>query len=105
VGVIRLHHHDLDRAGRVGQRWRMIRRNRKTGELTYCRCWRSRHRWITPGDARPRLPGRGRDRAHPPPSGLIRLVCNELQHLLASLVVVPISNPNYRLRWSVWRRR
>jgi hypothetical protein len=32
---IRLNDHDLDRAGRVGWRWLLARRNRKTGELAY----------------------------------------------------------------------
>jgi hypothetical protein len=42
---------------------------------------------------------------HPPPSGLIRLTCNELQHLLAALVAAPVARTGHRLRWSVWRRR
>jgi SRSO17 transposase len=41
----------------------------------------------------------------PPPAGLIALTCNELQHLLASLVIQPIRHALHRLRWSVWRRR
>jgi SRSO17 transposase len=36
---IRLDHGDLDHAGRVGQRWLLVRRNRKTGELAWYRCW------------------------------------------------------------------
>jgi len=42
---------------------------------------------------------------HPPPSGLIGLTCNEIQHLFAALVAVPLADPRHRLRWSVWRRR
>jgi len=42
---------------------------------------------------------------HPTPAGLIGLTCNELQHLFAALVAVPIGDPTHRLHWSVWRRR
>jgi hypothetical protein len=41
---------------------------------------------------------------HPPPSGLIGLTCNEVQHLFATLVTVPL------VTWAIgcagrWRRR
>jgi hypothetical protein len=42
---------------------------------------------------------------HPPPSGLIGLTCNELQHLFAALFTRPAGDPDHRLRWSLWRRR
>jgi hypothetical protein len=42
---------------------------------------------------------------HPPPSGLIRLTYNEVQHLYAALVARPAADAAHRLRWSVWRRR
>src|SRR5215207_4517024 len=42
---------------------------------------------------------------HPPPLGLIPLTCNEIQHLFAALVAVPVADPGHRLRWSWWRRR
>src|SRR5215216_5810261 len=42
---------------------------------------------------------------HPPPLGLIPLTCNEIQHLVAALVAVPVADPGHRLRWSWWRRR
>jgi hypothetical protein len=42
---------------------------------------------------------------HPPPPGLIRLSCNELQHLFAALVIQPIADAAHRLRWSQRRRR
>jgi hypothetical protein len=42
---------------------------------------------------------------HPPPSGLITLTCNEVQHLFAALVAIPLADPRHRLRWSLWRRR
>ena len=41
----------------------------------------------------------------PPPSGLIGLTCNEIQHLFAALVIQPVADAAHRLRWSVWRRR
>jgi hypothetical protein len=36
---------------------------------------------------------------------LISLTCNELQHLVAALLAVPVADPAHRVRWSVWRRR
>jgi hypothetical protein len=42
---------------------------------------------------------------HPPPPGLVRLTCNELQHLLAALVIQPVADATHRLRWSLWRRQ
>jgi SRSO17 transposase len=42
---------------------------------------------------------------HRAPLGLIPLTCNELQHLFATLVTVPMVAPGHRLRWSWWRRR
>jgi hypothetical protein len=41
----------------------------------------------------------------PPPSGLIALTCNEIQHLLAVLVLNPTRDDAHRMRWSAWRRR
>jgi hypothetical protein len=61
-----------------------------------------------PGHARPRLPRGARGRLpHPPPttSRLISLTCNEVQHLFAALVSVPVGDLEHRRRWSVWRRR
>jgi hypothetical protein len=42
---------------------------------------------------------------HPPPSELIGLTCNELQHLFAALLARPAAGPGHGLRWSAWRRR
>jgi len=42
---------------------------------------------------------------HPAPPGLIPVTCNELQHLFAALVAMPINDPTHRLGWSGWRRR
>jgi hypothetical protein len=41
----------------------------------------------------------------PPPSGLVPLTCNEVQHLFAALVARPVKDLGHRLRWSLWRRR
>jgi hypothetical protein len=42
---------------------------------------------------------------HPPPSGLVRLTCNEVQHLVATLLARPPGDLGHRLAWSAWRRR
>ena len=42
---------------------------------------------------------------HPSPSGLTPLTCNEVQHLLATLLARPAGDLAHRLRWSLWRRR
>jgi SRSO17 transposase len=42
---------------------------------------------------------------HPAPPGVIELTCNEVQHLFAALVAVPVADRGHRLRWSWWRRR
>jgi SRSO17 transposase len=40
-----------------------------------------------------------------PPSRLIGLTCNEVQHLFAALVARSVGDLDHRLRWSMWRRR
>jgi hypothetical protein len=42
---------------------------------------------------------------HPSPTGLIGLTCNEVQHLLTTLLIRPAGDLGHRLRWSLWRRR
>jgi hypothetical protein len=42
---------------------------------------------------------------HPAPPGLIGLTCNQVQHLFAALVAVPVADPGHRWCWSLWRRR
>jgi hypothetical protein len=42
---------------------------------------------------------------HTPPTTLISLTCNEVQHLFAALLVRPADDLGHRLRWSWWRRR
>jgi hypothetical protein len=41
----------------------------------------------------------------PAPPGLIKLTCNEVQHVFAALLAQPTGDMAYRLRWSAWRRR
>jgi hypothetical protein len=146
---LRLDHHGPAPGEQASRHWLMVRRNRKTGELAYYRCytprpvplavlvrvagsrwrieecfqtgkglvgldqhqvrrWRSWYRWATLALLAhaflvvAALTDRTR---HPPPSGLIGLTCNELQHLFAALHARPAADPTYRLHWSLWRRR
>jgi SRSO17 transposase len=146
---IRLDHHGPAPGGQAGQHWLMVRRNQRTGELAFYRCftprpvplailvkvagrrwtieerfqtgkglvgldqhqvrrWRSWYRWVTLAMLAhaflvvAAVIDHGRQ---PPPSRLIPLTCNELQHLFAALVARPASDTAHRLRWSVWRRR
>jgi hypothetical protein len=71
------------------------------------RRWRSWYRWTTLAMlAHAFLVATLTDRTrHRPPSGLVSLTCNELQHLLAALVARPAGDLGHRLRWSAWRRR
>jgi hypothetical protein len=41
----------------------------------------------------------------PPPSGLIPLTSNEIQHLFAALATRPAGDLGHWLRWSACRRR
>jgi len=125
---IRLDGGDPSPDGQAGQRWLLVRRNRTTGELACYHCWtprptgkallgldqhqvrrwRSWYRWTTLAMLAHAflVVAAGAERArHPSPSGLIALTCNEVQHLLATLLVRPAGDFGHRLRWSVWRRR
>jgi SRSO17 transposase len=131
------------------QRWLLVRRSLRTGELAYYACagpagtplvalvrvagsrwrveeafqagkglcgldqhqvrrWGSWYRWVTLAMLAyaflvvAAVTERAR---HPAPPGAIELTCNELQHLFAALVAVPVADPGHRLRWSWWRRR
>ena len=42
---------------------------------------------------------------HPPPAGVIPLTCDEVEHLLATLLARPAGDLGHRLRWSLWRRQ
>jgi SRSO17 transposase len=72
------------------------------------RRWRSWYRWATLAMLAhaflvvAAVTERARD---PGPPGLIKLTCNEVQHLFAALVAVPAGGAGHRLHWSVWRRR
>jgi SRSO17 transposase len=131
------------------QHWLMIRRNQRTGELAFYRCWmprpvplstlvrvagtrwtveerfqtgkglvgldqhqvrrwRSWYRWVTLAmlaHAFLVVAAVTERICRPPPSGLIPLTCNEVQHLFAALVARPVTDLGHRLRWSMWRRR
>jgi hypothetical protein len=52
--------------------------------------------WVSAGTERVRRPS---------PSGLAPLTCNEVQHLLVTMLTRPAGELGHRLRWSVWRRR
>jgi SRSO17 transposase len=72
------------------------------------RRWRSWYRWVTLAMLAYAflVVAAVSDHArHPPPLGLIPLTCNEIQHLFAALVAVPVADAGHRLRWSWWRRR
>jgi SRSO17 transposase len=145
---IRLDDRDPAPGGQAGQRWLLVRRNRKTGELAFYRCfmphpvplatlvrvagrrwtieerfqtgkglcgldahqvrrWRSWYRWTTLAMLAHAflVVAALTDRTRPPPSELIGLTCNEVQHLLAALLARPAGDHGHRLRWSRWRRR
>ena len=72
------------------------------------RRWRSWYRWTTLAmlaHAFLVVAALTQHTRHPPPTGLISLTCNEIQHLFAALVIKPVADAAHRLRWSVWRRR
>jgi SRSO17 transposase len=142
-------HHGPTPSDQAGQYWLLVRRNRRTGELAWYRCytprptplavlvkvagrrwtveerfqtgkglcgldqhqvrrWRSWYRWVTLAmlaHAFLVVAAVTEHTRHPPPSGLIGLTCNEIQHLFATLVIQPVADAAHRLRWSLWRRR
>jgi SRSO17 transposase len=72
------------------------------------RRWRSWYRWVTLAmlaHAFLVVAAATERTCRPPPSGLIPLTCNEVQHLFAALVTPPAGDRGHRLRWSAWRRR
>jgi hypothetical protein len=107
--------------GHAGQHWLLVRRNRRTVEERFqtgkglvgldqhqVRRWRSWYRWVTLAmlaHAFLVVAAVTQHARHPPPSGRIALTCNEVQHLFAALVAVPVADPGHRLRWWWWRRR
>jgi hypothetical protein len=72
------------------------------------RRWHSWYRWATLAMLAhaflvvTALTDQGRD---PAPPGLIKLTCNEVQHLFAALVATPVADAGHCLRWSLWRHR
>jgi SRSO17 transposase len=146
---IRLDHHDPSPGGQAAQHWLLVRRNQRTGELAFYRCWmprpvllatlvgvagarwtieerfqtgkglvgldqhqvrrwRSWYRWTTLAmlaHAFLVVAALAEGTRHPAPPGLIRLTCNEIQHLYAALIATPARDISHRLRWSRWRRR
>jgi SRSO17 transposase len=133
----------------ASQHWLMARRNQRTSELAFYRCWmprptplvtlvrvagsrwtveerlqtgkglvgldqhqvrrwRSWYRWVTLAMLTHvfLVVAAVTERScRPPPSGLVPLTCNEVQHLFAALLARPVGDVGHRLRWSVWRRR
>jgi hypothetical protein len=72
------------------------------------RRWRSWYRWVTLAmlaHAFLVVVAVTERSCRPPPSGLIPLTCNEVQHLFATLLAQPVQDLGHRLRWSAWRRR
>jgi len=146
---IRLDDGDPSPGGQAGQRWLLVRRNRKTRELAFYHCWTARpvslatlvrvagqrwrieerfqtgkglcgldqhqvrrwtswYRWTTLAmlaHAFLVVAAATEQTRHPPPSGLISLTCNEVQHLFATLAASPAGDLGHRLHWSLWRRR
>jgi SRSO17 transposase len=97
----------------AGRRWTIEERFRTGKGLCgldqhQVRRWRSWYRWTTlamVAHAFLVVAAVAERARHPPPSGLVPLTCNEVQHLLAALVARPVVELGHRLRWSVWRRR
>jgi SRSO17 transposase len=97
----------------AGRRW-TIEERFQTGkglcglDQHQVRRWRSWYRWTTLAmlaHAFLVVAAATEQTRHPPPSGLIGLTCNEVQHLFAALVAVPVADTGHRWRWSLWRRR
>jgi SRSO17 transposase len=85
----------------AGRRWTIEERFQTNKGLVgldqhQVRRWRSWHRWVTLAmlaHAFPVVTAVTEHARHPPP-GLISLTCNELQHLFAALVAVPLADPD-----------
>ena len=99
--------------GVAGRRWSIEERIKTSKGLCgldahQVRRWRSWYRWATLAmlaHAFLVVAALTSNTRHPPPPDLIGLTCNELQHLAAALLAVPVTDPAHRLRWSLWRRR
>jgi hypothetical protein len=97
----------------AGRRWNIEERIKTSKGLVgldqhQVRRWRSWYRWATLAmlaHAFLVVAALTSNTRHPPPSKLISLTCNEVQHLVAALLARPAADPAHRLRWSLWRRR
>ena len=97
----------------AGSRWRVEEAFQASKGLCgldqhQVRRWRSWYRWVTLAMlayAFLVVAAVIQHARHPPPFGHIPLTCNEVQHLVAALVAVPVADPGHRLHWSWWRRR
>jgi hypothetical protein len=97
----------------AGRRWSIEERIKTSKGLVgldshQVRRWRSWYRWATLAmlaHAFLVIAALTQHTRHPPPSELIGLTCNELQHLFAALLARPAADLGHRLRWSAWRRR
>jgi SRSO17 transposase len=97
----------------AGQRWSIEERIKTSKGLCgldqhQVRRWRSWYRWMTLAmlaHAFLVVAALTSNTRHPPPPELIPLTCNEVQHLVATLLARPAAQPAYRVRWSAWRRR
>jgi SRSO17 transposase len=97
----------------AGTRWTVEERFQTSKGLVgldqhQVRRWRSWYRWVTLAmlaHAFLVVAAVTERTRQPPPSGLIPLTCNEVQHLFAALLARPAGDLGHRWRWSVWRRR
>jgi SRSO17 transposase len=97
----------------AGRRWTIEERFQTSKGLVgldqhQVRRWRSWYRWTTLAmlaHAFLVVAALTEQTRHPPPSGLISLTCNEVQHLFATLLDRPAGDLAHRLAWSLWRRR
>ena len=97
----------------AGQRWSIEERIKTSKGLCgldqhQVRRWRSWYRWMTLAmlaHAFLVVAALTSNTRHPPPPELIPLTCNEVQHLVATLLARPAAQPAHRVRWSAWRRR
>ena len=119
-------------ADRPGRWWLLVRRNRRSGELAFYRCFSPRsvplselvrvagRRWTVEETFQAGKGLAGLDEhqvrrwtswhrwvtlamlAH---AFLASLTCNEIQHLFTTLIARPAHDALHRLRWSQWRRR
>jgi hypothetical protein len=109
---VRLDHHSPPPAGQAGRHWLLVRRNHRSGELAFFRCYTPAG---APGSAGATLAmlayaflvvaALTQHTRHPPAHELIGVTCSEVQHLFAALLARPTADRGHRLRWSVWRRR